>query len=148
MLNHPACTCMHFSVPPDCRHEYALLCSAVCISGPGPLDIATAASDSENSCTRHPTRQHMPGWFAACPIRSLNPVLTQQTPGFLSGLPGSLLFFWCHDSFFLFFPVTFSFFGHDDSPGNLWGDLQPSTVRPGRPSRAVVIRSELPIRSR
>jgi hypothetical protein len=48
-------------------------------------------------------------------------VFTQQTPGCLSGLSGGLLFFWCHDSFFLFFPVTFSFFRHDVSPGNFWG---------------------------
>ena len=43
---------------------------------------------------------------------------TQQAPGFLSGLFCGFLFFWCHYSFFLFFPVTFTFFRHDVSPDN------------------------------
>ena len=47
-----------------------------------------------------------------------NSVFAQDTPGFLPGLPGSLLFFRCHGGFLFFFPVTFAFFRHNGSPGN------------------------------
>jgi len=70
-------------------------------------------------CPDTPTRgsPHRPTLLSTQPDLT-NPVLAQNIPGFLPGLPGGLLFFRCHGRFLFIFPVTSAFFRHIGSPDN------------------------------
>jgi hypothetical protein len=87
----------------------------------------------KSACADHPILYHLSGLFLSATANLSSSVLTQQAPGFLSGLFCSFLFFWCHYSFFLFFPVTFTFFRHDVSPDNrlVIINLLTPTIAPG-----------------